>query len=155
MAALTKYWQSLNAKEQRLLAIAGGILVLFIVVVGIFRPLNNAIDAAKKEQQKQQAFALFVKQSIATIQANQGSTSTIKGNVSQVVNQTRTRYQVQISKMQSSGKGLRLTIDNVAFNQLLRWLNELSSRHNIAISNIELTEHDTSGYVRVSRLVLE
>jgi general secretion pathway protein M len=72
-----------------------------------------------------------------------------------VVNSTRSRYQINISKMQPSDGSLRLTLDSVEFNKLVEWLDELVNQRGLKIENLDLSRDDKSGYVRVSRLVLE
>ena len=38
-----KYWGSLKEQEQQLIMVAGGVFIIFVLVMGIFRPLNTAI----------------------------------------------------------------------------------------------------------------
>ena len=57
--------------------------------------------------------------------------------------------------MQPSDGSLRLTLDSVEFNKLVEWLDELVNQHGLKIENLDLSRDDKSGYVRVSRLVLE
>ncbi|MFY8273788.1 type II secretion system protein GspM [Pseudoalteromonas sp. SSDWG2] len=156
MNALTNYWQSLKPQEQRLLAIAGGVFVIFFFVMVVYRPLNAAVNDAKQQVIKQQELLQFVQQSIVQIKASGGNVKAASStNVTQVVNRTRSRYQIEISRMQPSGDGLRLNIDSVAFNQLLAWLDELVHNHGVNITNIELSLDPKPGHVRVSRIVLE
>ncbi|MEM0515106.1 type II secretion system protein M [Pseudoalteromonas sp. YIC-827] len=156
MSALTNYWQSLKPQEQRLLSIAGVIFIIFFFVMVIYRPLNNAVAEAKQELSKQQELLQFVQQSVVQIKAKGGSAKAVpSGNVTQVVNSTRSRYQIEIARMQPSGEGLRLNIDSVPFNQLLSWLDDIVKNHGVTISNIELSLDPKPGHVRVSRIVLE
>lgn len=156
MSALTNYWQSLKPQEQRLLSIAGVIFIIFFFVMVIYRPLNNAVAEAKQELSKQQELLQFVQQSVVQIKAKGGSVKAVSGgNVTQVVNSTRSRYQIEIARMQPSGEGLRLNIDSVPFNQLLSWLDDIVKNHGVTISNIELSLDPKPGHVRVSRIVLE
>ena len=156
MSALTNYWQSLKPQEKRLLSIAGVIFIIFFFVMVIYRPLNNAVAEAKQELSKQQELLQFVQQSVVQIKAKGGSVKAVSGgNVTQVVNSTRSRYQIEIARMQPSGEGLRLNIDSVPFNQLLSWLDDIVKNHGVTISNIELSLDPKPGHVRVSRIVLE
>ena len=72
-----------------------------------------------------------------------------------MVNSTRSRYRITISKMQPNDNSLRLTLDSVEFNQLIEWLDELVNQHGLRVENLDLSKDDKSGFVRVSRLVLE
>ena len=60
-----------------------------------------------------------------------------------------------LNKMQPNDNSLRLTIDSVEFNNLVEWLDELVNSHGVLIENLDLSKDDKSGFVRVSRLVLE
>ncbi|MCQ8891683.1 type II secretion system protein M [Pseudoalteromonas carrageenovora] len=152
---LMQYWRSLKEQEQQLVMIAGGVFIIFVLVMGIFRPLNNAIEKAQQSQIKQQELLVWVDESIAKLKAA-GNTNVVSNtNLSQVVNSTRGRYQIDISKMQPSTGSLRLTLDSVEFNQLIEWLDELVNQHGLKVENLDLSRDDKSGYVRVSRLVLE
>lgn len=152
---LMQYWRSLKEQEQQLVMVAGGVFIIFVLVMGIFRPLNNAIEKAQQSQIKQQELLVWVDESIVKLKAA-GNTNVVSNtNLSQVVNSTRGRYQIDISKMQPSTGSLRLTLDSVEFNQLIEWLDELVNQHGLKIENLDLSRDDKSGYVRVSRLVLE
>ncbi|MGS0537084.1 MULTISPECIES: type II secretion system protein GspM [unclassified Pseudoalteromonas] len=152
---LVKYWRSLKEQEQQLVMIAGGIFVIFVLVMGIFRPLNNAIAKAQQDQVKQQELLTWVDSSIVRLKAA-GSRSVVNNkNLSQIVNATRGRFGITISKMQPNDNSLRLTIDSVQFNKLVQWLDEIVYKEGVQIENLDLSRDDKQGYVRVSRLVLE
>ncbi|MBE3674587.1 type II secretion system protein GspM [Pseudoalteromonas distincta] len=152
---LMKQWRSLKEQEQQLVMVAGGVFIIFVLVMGIFRPLNNAIEKAQQSQIKQQELLAWVDDSIVKLKAAGNTSVASNTNLSQVVNSTRGRYKINISKMQPSSDSLRLTLDSVEFNQLIEWLDELVNQHGLKIENLDLSRDDKSGYVRVSRLVLE
>ncbi|KPZ51927.1 MULTISPECIES: type II secretion system protein GspM [Pseudoalteromonas] len=152
---IMQYWHSLKEQEQQLIMVAGGIFVVFVLVMGIFRPLNNAIDKAKKSYVTQQELLVWVDQSIVKLKAAGNTQAISNQNISQVVNSTRSRYRITISKMQPNDNSLRLTLDSVEFNQLIEWLDELVNQHGLRVENLDLSKDDKSGFVRVSRLVLE
>ena len=152
---ILKQWRSLKEQEQQLVMVAGVIFVIFVLVMGIFRPLNNAIAEAEKNQIKQQELLTWVDSSIVKLKAGNARAVTSNQNLSQIVNATRGRFDITISKMQPSDNSLRLTIDSVQFNKLVQWLDELVNTKGVLIENLDLSRDDKLGYVRVSRLVLE
>ncbi|RRS07244.1 type II secretion system protein M [Pseudoalteromonas sp. J010] len=149
------YWQGLKEQEQKLLIFAGAVFVVFVLVMGIFRPLNQAVNDAELKLQRNHELVNWVGQSVNKLKANSPTRVTSSGSISQVVNSTRSRFKIDISKMQPNGDALRLTIDNVEFNQLIAWVDELTNRHGVRVENLDLTQGNTPGFVRVSRLVLE
>ncbi|WP_404342207.1 type II secretion system protein GspM [Pseudoalteromonas mariniglutinosa] len=152
---LIQYWHSLKDQERQLIIIASVVFVVFVLVMGIFRPLNNAIENAQKANLKQQELSAWVDESIAKLKASNNKRAGNTNNLSQIVNSTRNRYQIEISKMQPSDNSLRLTLDSVEFNNLVEWLDELVNKQGVLIENLDLSRDDKPGYVRVSRLVLE
>lgn len=152
---LVKYWLSLKEQEQQLVMIAGGIFVIFVLVMGIFRPLNSAIEKAHQDQIKQQELLTWVDNSIVKLKAAGSRAVVSNKSLSQIVNATRGRFGITISKMQPSDDSLRLTIDSVQFNKLIEWLDEIIHKEGVQIENLDLSRDDKLGYVRVSRLVLE
>lgn len=152
---LVNYWRSLKEQEQQLVMIGGAVFVIFVLVMGIFRPLNNAIEKAEQDNIKQQELLAWVDESIIKLKASGSARVTNDRSLSQIVNSTRNRYQITISKMQPNDNSLRLTIDSVEFNKLVEWLDELVNSQGVLIENLDLSKDDKSGFVRVSRLVLE
>ena len=152
---LINYWGSLKEQELRLVMIAAGVFVIFILVVGIIKPLNKAVEDAEKSVQRQQSLKVFVEQSIGKLKAAGSSVRASSGNLSQLVNRSRGRYDINISQMQPSNDSLRVNIENVEFNKLMGWLDELANQHNVTIANLDISQGDEVGYVRVSRLVIE
>ena len=152
---LINYWRSLKEQEQQLVMVAGVVFVIFVLVMGVFRPLNTAIEKAEQDNIKQQELLAWVDDSIVKLKASGSARVTNNRNLSQIVNSTRNRYQITISKMQPNDNSLRLTIDSVEFNKLVEWLDELVNSQGVLIENLDLSKDDKPGVVRVSRLVLE
>lgn len=152
---LIQYWRSLKGQEQQLVIMAGGVFIVFILVMGVFRPLNMAIERAEQSYIKQQELLVWVDESITKLKSSGNIKAVNNNNLSQIVSSTRGAYQININKMQTSNDSLRLTLDSVEFNQLIAWLDELVNEHGLTIENLDLSRDDKSGYVRVSRLVLE
>ena len=152
---LISYWRSLKEQEQQLVVVAGVIFVIFILVMGVFRPLNAAIEKAEQDTIKQQELLAWVDESIVKLKASGSARVANDRSLSQIVNSTRNRYQITISKMQPNDNSLRLTIDSVEFNKLVEWLDELVNSQGVLIENLDISKDDKSGFVRVSRLVLE
>ncbi|CCQ12762.1 General secretion pathway protein M [Pseudoalteromonas luteoviolacea B = ATCC 29581] len=149
------YWHGLKDQEQRLLLIAGIVFVFFVLVMGIIKPLNEGLEKASKERQQQIELVAWVDESVAKLKAGAPKQVSSSGSISQVVNSTRGRYNITISKMQPTDNSLRLTIDSVEFNKLISWLDELVQRHGVLVENLELSQDTQPGFVRISRLVLE
>jgi general secretion pathway protein M len=71
------------------------------------------------------------------------------------VSQTSQQFQIKVSRMQPKDEQLDLMLDDVPFEQLLRWLQLLQGEHGVRLVQLEVTDTDMPGVVRVRRLVLE
>ena len=149
------YWRGLKEQEQKLLIVAGIIFVVFVLIMGIFKPLNQAVSDAEAKLKRNHELVNWVGQSVNKLKSSSPAQVISGGNISQIVNNTRGRFQIDISKMQPSGESLRLTIDDVEFNKLVAWIDELTNKHGVKVENLDLTQGNLPGFVRVSRLVLE
>ena len=56
--------------------------------------------------------------------------------------------------MQPQGDNIQVWIDEISFNQLLQWLEQLSSKEGLRVTNIDLSNAEQPGVVRVRRLQL-
>lgn len=152
---VVNYWRGLKEQEQKLLIVAGIIFVVFVLIMGIFKPLNQAVSDAEAKLKRNHELVNWVGQSVNKLKSSSPAQVISGGNISQIVNNTRGRFQIDISKMQPSGESLRLTIDDVEFNKLVAWIDELTNKHGVKVENLDLTQGNLPGFVRVSRLVLE
>lgn len=155
MKQLTESWQNLKPNEQLLIKIAGAVFVVFFIHFAIFTPINSKIDKAEKELKKQQDLVQYVADSVAKIKASGQRANTSNASLTQVINRTSGRYQIGISKMQPKDNTVRLTLEQVKFNNLVQWLEHLVSKQGVVINSIDINKADAGGFVTVSRLVLE
>ena len=71
------------------------------------------------------------------------------------MSQTSRQFQINVSRKQPKDEQLDQMLEDVAFEQLLRWLQLLQGEHGVQLVQLEVTDTDVPGVVRVRRLVLE
>jgi len=149
-------WLALNLREQRLVIAMASVIVFFILYSTIWSPLNSGIDSASQKVERYQKLQTLVQTETARYQslAGSGSVSSSKGSLSSVVNRTAGRNQIAIARMQPQGDNLQVWIDEVPFNKLLAWLEQLSTRENISVKAIDLINGEQPGVIKVRRLQL-
>jgi len=149
-------WLQLNIREQRLVIAMASVVIFFILYSAIWSPLNKNIDSAIKKIERQQSLLTLVKAGTATyksaVGANRGGNRNT--SLSSVVNQTAGSEQIVIARLQPQGEDLQVWIDEVPFNNLLKWLGNLSANNGINVKSIDITDADKAGVVKVRRLQL-
>lgn len=152
-----RFYESKSASEQRLLLVLG-ISVLLFVVVSSYLSVTNALAAASQKFDKQVELNQWATQQIALIKQSKQSSSgkPSAGSMTQVINSSARRFDITLARLQpQSADYVKVGLEDVNFNQLMRWLSQLQSTYGITASNIDISESDTQGVVRVRRLDLE
>ena len=149
-------WLALNIREQRLVIAMGSVVLFFILYSAIWKPLNNNIESAASKVSRYQDLQTLVQTETARYKSfvGAGNKVTSKGSLSSVVNKTAGKNKIAIERMQPQGEDLQVWIEEVSFNQLLTWLEQLSSRENINVKSIDLSNTQQPGVVKVRRLQL-
>ncbi|MGB1200425.1 MAG: type II secretion system protein M [Cognaticolwellia aestuarii] len=149
------WWQQLNLREQRLIMAMAAAISVFILYGLIWQPLNENIASSKLKIERQQALLSWVEDNTKRYkQAKLTSGSRSGASLSSIVNRTSRQNDIIITRMQPQADDLQVWIDEISFNQLLTWLEQLASREGLRVKNIDLSLADEQGVVRVRRLQL-
>lgn len=148
------WWASLQQREQQLLSAAAVVVAIALFYGLIWQPLHQArLD--QQQAAKGAAEQLQWLHSQLPKLSNTAASPKAQGSLTEVVSQTAGRYQVQVSRMQPQNDQLQLSLDDVPFEQLLRWLHELQYQHGVTLVQLDIARAEVPGVVRVRRMVLE
>lgn len=149
------WWQQLNIREQRLVALMSVLVLVFIIYGLIWQPLSENIAKQKQKIERQQALLTWVVENTQRYQqAKRNNGASSGASLSSIVNRTSRANNIIITRMQPQGDELQVWIDEISFNQLLSWLELLASSESLQVKNIDLSLADQQGVVRVRRLQL-
>jgi general secretion pathway protein M len=81
------------------------------------------------------------------------SKTSFNGSLTQLVNRTTRSSGIPVARMQPQGDELQVWIDQVAFNDLMAWLEQLEQQ-GVMIIQSDVSEVDLAGFVKVQRLQL-
>jgi len=152
---MNTWWQQLNLREKKLVLAMGSLVVIFILYSFIWQPLNDNIAKTEKKLARQQQLLSWVQENTQRFQqAKSNGTKQANGSLSSIVNRTASSNKINITRMQPQGDNIQVWIDEIAFNQLLQWLEQLSTREGLRVTNIDLSDVEQAGVVRVRRLQL-
>ncbi len=152
---MKNWWQQLNIREQKLVGSMSVVIALFMFYSVIWQPLNDNLLKTKKKLERQQALLIWVDENTARyIKTNKADKTSSNGSLTSIVNRTANRNQISIARMQPQSRNLQVWIDEVVFTDLLQWLALLSNQEGLQVKNIDISNTETPGVVRVRRLVL-
>lgn len=158
MDKLQGWWRGISTREQRLVAVGGGILLLGLCYWAIWQPIANRIAERERQVSNQQQTLAWLKekgQEVLAMQGSQGRQIDTSGTLDGVVNRTAFNQKIKIARLQPQGQELQVWIDTVPFDDLLLWLATLSDQHGVQVQIIEVARENLApGLVKVRRLQL-
>lgn len=156
-AARTR-WAALAPREQRVLAAGAVVLALVILFLGIWEPTVAARQERREALEDARALAVLLEQLAVEKQRSRGAGPAASGSQSllSVVDASRRTSGVTKppSRLQPEGDGIvRIWLEDVPFDPLLRWLAELQQRHGVRVDAADIERESAPGLVN-ARLTL-
>lgn len=156
MKELLEKFNQLSEREKRLVVISAILVVIAMFYWLIWQPMSNTLDATRASVQSKRTDLVWMQRNaVRAIQLRSGSSAgvTFEGSLPQAVNQTASRLQIAISRMQPQDEELKVWVDQAPFNDVLSWLQAMENM-GIKIINVDLAEADAPGLVKVRSLQL-
>ncbi len=152
---LATWFQSLTDSEQKLLKFASAFFIIFILYF-VISSIQSGVSESERKLKQQQELNAWALQQIATIKSAAGGKKTQNsGSLTQVINTTSRKFNINIARLQPQKNDLvKVGLDDIGFNRLLQWLEELQSKHGVVVESIDFAAADEQGKVKVRRLDL-
>ena len=153
---MKQWWESLNVREQRLGSALVLVVAMFLFYQLVWQPLSQGVIDSEKKLNRQQSLLTYVIEETARYKAikQNSSVKATSGSLSSIVNRSARQNNVTLARIQPQNSDLQVWIDNISFNQLLTWLEQLANQQGIQVKAIDLTPGERAGQVRVKRLQL-
>ncbi len=157
---LKQWYKSLPQKEQWMVSGTTALILATLFYLVIWEPIHVGLQTERQKQQSQQEILIWMQQAaneVRTLRAS-GSRSTIRDRnkpITLVIEQAikNAGLKSSLNKIESSGKdGARVTLNEASFNQVLVWLNTLSTYNGIQVvsANIERGKEPGRANARLS-----
>lgn len=152
---LEKLQQQLSLRDQSMLALLAGALVLYALYQAVLHPLaasNRRLENQNASAQKSLAAVTQMAAELRALQQNNTqSTAAQNENLTQLIDRTVAANNLRMSRFQPGSSGdVQVRLDNMAFDQVLRWLNELESAQSVTIRELVIAPGSAPGLVNVS-----
>ncbi|GLP95916.1 type II secretion system protein GspM [Paraferrimonas sedimenticola] len=154
---MQEWWENLNQRERQIVAIAGALTLVAIFYWAIWSPIADARDEAQNRYKAQLRTLAHVQQvgdRIASLRASGAGTQSSSGSLQSIVSRSAQNYKLNVTRYNPSNNKLQLSMEDAPFENIVNWLVLLVNQHGVQIENIEVTETDVPGVVRVRRLSL-
>lgn len=150
---MKEWFSQLNQREQMSLLLLGLALGLYLLYILIWSPLDD-----RREELALQNGA--VAESLVRVDAmvsellqlrSSGAKPDAKRNLMTVINESTTRLQLSVSRLQPNSRGeIQVRLENATFDHVLRWLHEMEYREGLLVRELSVTQTGTVGRVNVT-----
>jgi general secretion pathway protein M len=150
-------WDELNNREQLIVTVLVVVLILALFMVTIYFPLLKKRDEAMLQYQNN-AELLGWMVSVAPQAKGLSSSGDVATQSAQsmmnTVNQAAQTHQLKLDRVQPEGRNkLRVWLQDVSFDGMMRWLADLQDNSGIVVSSITIDGGKRSGIIS-ARVVL-
>jgi len=158
---MREYFENLSQRERFFVIAASAALVLFLLYAMLWRPVvGNARDVQQRIA-AQESELQWMRQAAAEARTLRGSArgnaGASGGSLLSLVERTarQGRLAPAVRRVQPEGQqGVRIWLENAAFDDLLVWLHQLAAAHGVSLSEIAVERQPAAGIVN-GRLLLE
>jgi general secretion pathway protein M len=153
---LVQKFYLLSDRERILISIGGVATAVLMFQWLIWQPINDGLEKNKQSIAQKEELLDWVQKNANKAQQIKGITAgkqAFRGSLAQLVNQSATRLNISITRMQPQQDQLSVWIDEILFNDLLSWLQGLE-KQGVTIVELDVNAQSESGYVKVRRLIL-
>ena len=152
---LKQWYRALAAREQWMVSGTSVLIVITLFYLLVWEPLHLGLEQERQKQQSQQEIMLWMQQAASEVQSlrRAGGGKTIRDRnkpttlvIEQAINNAGLKPSVK--KIESSGSnGARVTLSEASFNQIVVWLNTLSTHNGIEVVSANMERSDKPGRV--------
>lgn len=153
LTQLQEWFRSLAPRERLLVSVGGVVVTITVLYLGIWEPLSKAHSKREMDLAAAQALAQRLEVIAGSVQRAQGAGGVVVDTSASLLSTVD-----QVSKSGTLGKPLtriqpegdhevKIWIDEVSFEALVRWISELEGKYGISIQTADLDRGTLPGQV--------
>ena len=144
MDALREWFEKYSAREQAYLLAAAIVVLLYVLFMGIWKPLAGMReDMAMRNAVTQET--------LSRVQAMASGGTRVSRNMNQLINASTADVGIRPTRIQPNSRGeTSIRFENVGFAELLRWMYRIEYGEGIAIQEAAINQGDKGGLVKAT-----
>lgn len=150
------WWITISEREQKLVLVSAIAFFIGILYWGLVQPLNNNLnDAQLKLKRAEQTLTWVQEKSTDIVKMGSANKKPIRNvKLSRLMTQTAIKYQIAFTRIVDKDQKVDLSLDEIEFNHLAKWMSYLKKNYGVIVLDIELSKTKKKGFVKVNRLSL-
>jgi len=150
---MNKWYSSLNQREQISLLLLSGAIGIYLLYMLLWAPLVSARDDMIVRNKGIAASLVRVDAMVSEVRLLRegGVGNTSKRNLTSLINQSTSRMNLQVSRLQPNSRGeLQVRLENASFDDILAWLYQMEYSQGLLVREVSLTQSGSAGRVNAS-----
>lgn len=144
-----KSWYGALPKRDRMIVNAvAGLLAASLIFVLVYAPLIRENQSLQASLDKNVAVYEMIADNAGKF-GNVGSVSSSDQPILSRVTQSARKSGIKLDRYEQDGKGVRIWMDRIKFDQFITWTEILGTRHGIFVSQITIDRDADTGWVDV------
>ncbi|MFV1982464.1 MAG: type II secretion system protein GspM [Thiohalomonadales bacterium] len=147
------YFTNLNPREQKLVLAAAFFVVLFLPYQFIYAPFQDNLTKMETKVTESQKNIVWMKSKSLEVRKLKGSSNSSKKSKQSLLSLIETttkksKLNKNLRKVQPAGSSnVKVWLDEVAFDNLMQWLDILVVTHGLTIQDITIEKQSNKGIV--------
>ena len=155
---MKEWFSQLNQREQLSLLLLSLALLVYLLYILVLSPLES-----EREQLIAQNSAVIESQGRVDAMVSQllqlregGAKAGAKRNLTSVINQSTSRLQLPVMRLQPNSRGeIQVRIENASFSDVLKWLNEMEYTESLLVREVSVTPAASAGRINITVRIAE
>jgi type II secretory pathway component PulM len=155
---MKEWFSQLTQRDQMSLLALALALGLYLLYMLVWSPLEE-----QREQLALQNAAIAESQLRVDAMVSEllqlrksGASTGAKRNLLSVINQSTSRLQLPVIRLQPNSRGeIQVRLENASFDDVLKWLHQMEYKEGLLVREVSLTQTGTSGRVNVTVRIAE
>ena len=156
--AIKQYLEHLNERERRAVMIAALALLIFIPYQFAWVPFRDSLSDLDHRVERQQKDLLWMRERVAEAheltRAASGGNQNAQPVYGVIESSARQRFGNGIRVSQEGKGGVRVTVKNISFDDLMLWLDNLYARQHVNVKDFVVERQPASGRVNANILIV-
>jgi len=155
-----RQYEMISSRDRMML---NGLVIFLVIIAGYFlilKPSFDSVNQAQLELKGKQDLLQWIKSNEHRAKGVSNSGGKSQGrkpgqSLLALINKTSGPFQVSLKRFEPEGADkLRIWVEDIPFNNLVKWLNKLQAKHSVSILNISIDSQKEQGIIN-AKVVLK
>lgn len=155
LAPAKDWWDQASSRDQLSIIACGLVLTVYLLYIAILNPVQNMAEEQMKKTAAQKVALERVRKLAAQVkEMKRGNSNKKSRSAEKIVESSISTHGLRVSGFDASGKsGIRVRFDQVTFDKLLAWINELEVNEGLSMKDISIASGKAQGVVSANLLI--